>query len=119
MLSLQLAIAVAVGMAIGSSLSCRNVEAGRRSVAEAYVASHPELSEEARENILAGRVSKGMPRDQVIASLGGIPCQPPLHRWTSDGVENEFCDLHGEEWHSGQILLFKEGRLIGWGEYKH
>jgi len=112
-------VVTAAVIAFGSIESCRNVEVGRRSVAESYVASHPELSEEARENILAGRISRGMPREQVIASLGGIPCQPPLHRWVSDGVENEFCDLRGEEPHSGRILLFKEDRLIGWGEYKH
>lgn len=110
-----------MAMAFGSLGACNHVESERRVVAEQYVAAHPELSEEASQDILAGRISKGMPREQVVASLGGLPCKPPVHRWVSDGLPHEFCDLRGgsRTQHSGRILLFRDNRLIGWEEYTH
>lgn len=111
----------AMVVAVGSMGACSHVEAERRVVAEGYVAAHPELSEDARQDILEGRISKGMPKEQVIASLGGLPCKPPVHRWVSNGLQHEFCDLRGgsRTQHSGRILLFRENRLIGCEEYTH
>lgn len=83
------------------------------------MATHPELPRQAQEDILAGKVSRGMPREQVIASLGGLACRPPVHRWVSDGKEHEFCQLQGETRHSGTILIFQDDRLLSWDEYKH
>jgi len=95
------------------------MEAERLRHAQVYVAAHPELSDGERGEILAGRISKGMPREQVVASLGGFACRPPAHRWESDGVEHEFCEVQGETKHSGTILFFRADRLVSWDEYKH
>jgi len=113
-----MALAATAAVAFGS---CSQVEAERRSIAEAYVTGHPALSEEAKEDILEGRISKGMPREQVVASLGGLPCKPPVHRWVSDGIEHEFCDLRegSRTQHRGRILLFRADKLLGWDEYTH
>jgi len=102
-------------------VGCSQVEAERRTVAEAYVAAHPGLPEEASQDILEGRIRRGMPREQVVASLGGLPCKPPVHRWASDGVDHEFCDLRASTrtQHRGRILLFRDDKLIGWEEYLH
>ena len=99
--------------------ACTQVEAERLKYAQAYVAAHQELSEREREEILAGRVSTGMPREQVVASLGGFACRPPVHRWVSDGVEHEFCEVQGETKHRGTILIFRADRLLSWDEYTH
>jgi hypothetical protein len=106
-------------VAIGIFVSCSPLENERRRVAEGYVAAHPELPDQTKEDILAGRIGKGMPREQVVASLGGLACQPPINRWFSDGMEHEFCDIRGERPHRGRILLFRDNRLIGWEEYSH
>ena len=99
--------------------ACTQVEAERLKYAQGYVVAHPELSEGEREEILAGRVSTGMSREQVVASLGGFACRPPVHRWVSDGVEHEFCEVQGETRHRGTILIFRADRLLSWDEYKH
>jgi hypothetical protein len=106
-------------LALCCPAACAQVEAERLQQAQAYVAAHPELSSDARADILAGRISKGMPREQVVASLGGFACRPPVHRWVSEGVDHEFCEVQGETKHSGTILIFRADRLLSWDEYKH
>jgi hypothetical protein len=113
-------LAMTVGLfLLGCPVACSQIEAERLIHAQAYVAGHPELSGGERAEILAGRISKGMSREQVVASLGGLACRPPVHRWVSDGVDHEFCEVQGETRHSGTILIFRADRLLSWDEYKH
>jgi hypothetical protein len=109
----------ATGLLAFYAAGCTGTEAERLQYAQTYAAAHPELSDEVRNDILGGRIVKGMLREQVVASLGGFVCRPPVHRWTSNGMEYEFCDIQGESRHKGTILIFREDRLLTWDEYRH
>jgi hypothetical protein len=115
----QIAVTAFLTM-LALTFGCTQVEERRLQHARAYITAHPELSRQAKEDILAGRMWKGMPREQVIAALGGLACTKPDHRGAGPGgKEFEYCHVPGETRHTGTVLMFQDGVLANWEEYEH
>lgn len=80
---------------------------------EAYVATHPELTEEQRNLLVAGEVWRGMSKDEAVASRG-----LPHDIWRNHGG-----DRHLEKWiyrygyyHRENFLVFDRRSLVDWQE---
>ncbi len=73
---------------------------------EVYVEAHPELSEQKKQDILAGRIRTGFSKEEVVASRG----EPGFKRksYYGDGVRRE-------QWgYYGKYYYFENGVLVGW-----
>ncbi len=76
---------------------------------EMYVTTHPNLSEQFRQDILTGRVRLGMSKEEVIASWGK---PPTIYVSVNDAVRSETW-LYYYKHYKTQYLYFEDDLLVG------
>ena len=102
----KLIISIVILSLVMLFVGCATFAQNRR---ETYVTTHPNLSEQYKQDILTGRVRLGMSKEEVIASWGK---PPTIYISVNDNIRSEKWIYYWKYWEE-KYLYFEDDLLVG------